>query len=202
VLAVVQDYSPWAGLEMLNSRTADHLLPERAEPGVVARCLVAAGRPLETVVHALEAERRLVDMLGLDEVAGELLDHVLSVGLPRAPHAFELCELPGQLTNRDDEAIPAAVGLMQELANSDDERERVAIALARCLTWVVVDSSTAPDTRQALFDAVPPGSRTASCRSLRWCCPCTCSDIRPVRANRAHSLTKPCGQPRQAWQRC
>jgi hypothetical protein len=157
-LAAVQRHLSFTGLEVLNSRIADFLLQHGAEPGVVARRLVAAGRRPDAFPHALEAARHLVDVLGLHEEAVELLDHVLGVGLPRGPQAFELCELRCQLTHWADESIPAAVGHMRELARTADEHERAAVARARCLTWVVADSATARETVEELLCAVPPGS--------------------------------------------
>lgn len=159
-LAAVQHHLSAAGLELLHSRIADFLLRHGAEPGVVARRLVAAGRRPEAFPHALEAAHHLVDVLGLYEEAVELLDHVLGEGLPRGPHAFELCELRCQLEHWSSDSVPAAVGYLQELAEAADERERAAVARARCLTWVLAqaDAASSQQTVRELLAAVPAGS--------------------------------------------
>jgi DNA-binding SARP family transcriptional activator len=156
--AAVLHHLPATGLEVLNARIADFLLRRGAEPGVIARRLVAAGRRPEAYPHALEAAHHLVDVLGLDQEAVELLDLVLGEGLPRGPRAFELCELRCQLTHWASGAIPAAVGHMQELAQSADERERAALARARCLTWALADSTSPQEAVEELLSAVRPGS--------------------------------------------
>lgn len=157
-LAAVQQHLSAAGLEVLNSRIADFLVRHGAEAGVLARRLVAAGRRPEAFPFALKAVRHLVDVLGLDAEAIELLDLVLGESLPRGPHAFELCELRCQLSHWSSELAPAAVSHMQELAGSADERERAAVARARCLTWTLTDSTSAQETVKELLSAVLPGS--------------------------------------------